>query len=252
LSKEKQTIGYETIPIFVGKVTEAKLGKSVPKETMDSWRILARSMRIVDSFIDRPEQTPQTRSIVYEEVSKYLSNETEALPSYGNMMISELAKLKVRLALLSDRKRELFLRDGRKIFRATELRKNASDPKTLAKITMLESQISMRMFLDFLPESLSKLDGYEEYVKFSTRSARAASMLDAGIDFNADFAQGQIQVFPSLANKLTFVSTALPTAGYVLREVGPRIFIDLIREGKRTIDHRNSQQHLDSLRESIN
>lgn len=230
--EQEQLIGRGTADL-ARKIAESKLGVTVPANTMAAWVSLSRTIRAADDFIDN-EPSEEARNGIYSKAVNYLSGDTEELEVNNNRVVEEMGYLRLHLSSVSNEQRATFLRNLRTLLRITEQIKKTEKPADLAKLTMLEGQVTARLFTSFLPEEFSQAKGYENYIIYFTRLARGVNAFDSLVDFSTDYSEGKIRVKPSLVNVTIFTANTLANTVFIATHTSPSL-IRSIGTGARTV-----------------
>ncbi len=225
MSRE-QNIGYGTAASF-RKVTECELGTTVPDSTFNAWISLSRTMRIADDTIDS-ESDEQVRKAIYDSAINMLSDHTSALSVDGDRLATEMRSLRSHLATLSEDQRASFIGSLKNLLRITEMLKMIDDPAKLARYTMLEGQVTSRLYTSFLPECYARLDGYGKYLKYTTRLSRAVNALDTLVDFPRDYAEGNTRVMPTPGNVAVFAAQTVRNTVFVATHTGRELLTSFV------------------------
>ncbi|MEK9178649.1 MAG: hypothetical protein AAB801_02605, partial [Patescibacteria group bacterium] len=145
---QERPLGYRTTEIFRA-FAENKLNRPIPEKVLESWLTLTRVWRLADDLIDN--EADETRRLeIYGKGVNYLAGETRELGIDDSLLTAEMAVLKTHLNGLSKNQRSLFLRNLKTILRVTEKIKKTEDPITLARLSMLEGQLTTYLYMSFL------------------------------------------------------------------------------------------------------
>lgn len=219
--EQEQLIGQGTADL-TRRIAESKLGVTIPESTMVSWISLSRAIRVADDFIDS-EQSDEVREGVYARAVGYLSGESEELGISNERLVVEMGDLRSHLGSISDEQRAVFIRNLRILLRISEKIKRTEKPADLAKLTMLEGQVTARLFISFLPKGFPEIAGYDAYVSYFTRLLRGINAFDSLVDFSADYNEGKIKVRPTLGNRAAFAANTLGNSVFIATHTSPSL-----------------------------
>lgn len=235
----KEQIGVGTAE-HVRTFTKSALGAEVPISTMETWVSLGRTIRIADDIIDN-QPDALARQSIYEGALGFLNGKFEQLPIQNIILSQEMSSLKSHLNTVTGSQRIAFLRNLKSLLKITERVKNTDDPTTLAKLVMLEGQLTARLFISFLPKDFYALDEYREYLYYFTRLSRGINTFDSIVDFKSDYEQGKTKVKPTVRNITIFTATAIPNALHVIAKTRPGLLKSFGRGAMTITKDRNGE-----------
>ena len=227
-SKRNFEKAAESLAVLVREVH----GLSVPEETVRKWKTLLSAMRIVDDRIDHTADANE-RNVLVGKIKSSLNGEIVDFPNDA-----ELAHAMLNVGILSadmgEERKEFFHTLLSLILKVTEEIKNEHDTKTAVHLTMLEGQVTGKLFLPFLPEEFKRSDRYQKLVHVLSRFGRTANAFDTFVDLPSDYEHKGSPIEPTVFNRVLFLGAALSSAASTINATG--LSKDLLKEFIWSVD----------------
>jgi hypothetical protein len=222
---EKSIKNYEKGAEKLATIVQEISHLSVPEKTINDWKIIFVSMRVVDHKLDHIVD-PKLRSEFTQKITSFLKGKEISFLDDEELERTMLEIRKLSMTLPED-PRQFFISSILRILKITEEIKVEKDPENLVNLTRLEGQINARFFLPFLPEKFRQSENYPKIVHAITRLSRAANSFDTFIDLPSDYKNKQVQVQPTVFNRFLFLSALLSDGLEAIKDV--KISTDLIK-----------------------
>ena len=206
ISRQRYVDGSRGLQRFAEQIT----GLEVPTETIEKWRTLLSSMRIIDDRLDRIENVEE-RKRVYSHIKSFLQDGAADF-SADPPLAAAMSDVRGLLETISDDKRAFFIRTVEMILKTTEDIKLEEKAGSFAKLTRLEGQLTSKLFLPFLPDEYTASDKHPQLVNFFARLGRVGNSIDSLFDLPADYQSGQTRVRPTLLNRAVLLGAVLTDA----------------------------------------
>lgn len=217
-SKEARSLDsrskYEKVAENIGNIAEEISEVPVPEETIEDWRtlmgLLYRTDQVLDSIASPDEKSDKIK--LFKEALHGASKGQD-------MFVDEtLEELDVLTKDFSEEDRRFFLRLIAMLLTTTEEVSKSMDAHTAAKYTLLEGQITSRLYLPFLSREFRESDQYETFVSLLAKLGRVGNGLDTLVDLPTDYQNGQIQTRPTLYNRAIFLGAVLTQTKSLLQD----------------------------------
>lgn len=223
---EKSRINYEQAAQTIKIIAEEVLSLELPEKTLIDWKKLFSIIRIIDDRFDHINDQDKRADFV-EKIKKSM---TEVNVDFGedeelSQKINELREL---ISQLDDGNRAMFERVASMIFKVTEKIKNEKYINKAVEETMLEGQITSKLFLPFLPREFKESEKYSQLIKMLGRLGRVANSIDTGVDLPFDYENKQVVVEPSFMNRLKFIAGVISSSRELVQNTP--LSLNLIRE----------------------
>lgn len=213
LKKRYVAIG-ETFAMIVREI----LNLSVPEKTLEEWRVLSFSTRIIDNTLDNITDPTERLGFSKKIISFLRGNMADF--STDEDLEKAILDVKNLYASLEENKGEFFIDSLSRILKITEKIKIEENPRKIVTLTRIEGQIAARFYLSFLPQEFKLSDKYRQLVHALTRLGRAANSFDSFIDLPDDFENKQVQIKPTILNRTLFLGAALSDGLSLLKDTG--------------------------------
>jgi len=209
---------FEKAADAVATLVQEAHGLTVPEETTRQWRTLMSAIRIVDDRIDHT-QNSEKRRILVETIKASLQGEKvdfsdDPALAHAMQQVEELA------SAIGEEKKHFLNTMFSLILRVTEEIRLEPDPQELVRLTMLEGQMTIKLFLPFLPKEFKNGEPYKKLVYTLSRFGRGANSFDTFVDLPSDYANNAVMVKPTVVNRLLFLSAALTNGVKTVRNTG--------------------------------
>ncbi|MCX6753496.1 MAG: hypothetical protein NTV03_00325 [Candidatus Nomurabacteria bacterium] len=216
VDSDEFTKDYESGAQVLASIAEEISGIPIPKKTLEDWRTLLASVRIVDDRLDHIYDN-QERSKFEENMIRLLKGENINLSNdtYLKKASQDVIKL---LSTLDDNQKKYFINSISNFFEITEKIKIEDDEKEYVKLTRLEGQIASRVFISFLPEEFKQSNNYQKLLHAMTRLGRMGNSFDNLIDFKSDYAENQIKIKPNILNRALLLGAILTDGASILKD----------------------------------
>jgi len=215
---EESLLKYEQAAEGTAKIMKEISALSVPKSSVESWKKLMSLLYRVDDYIDHMANTEERQRFLAEAKS-FLRSEDFSSEKNGDVLKieSELDKLTKNL---TQAEKDFFLRSLNLLLRITEEIKIEKDPKRVVKLTLLEGQISSRLFLPFLTEDFRESNEYHKLVRSFALVGRMANSFDTMVDLSEDHKNNQLSIEPTYMNRVLFFGSVVTAGASFVREAG--------------------------------
>ncbi len=215
---ERSKKNFEQAAGSVAVLVEAAHGLAVPEQTKQQWKVLMSAIRIVDDRIDH-SRTIAEREALTARIKASLQGQvvdfSDDLDLHQAMY--DVAQLSAEIG----GERAHFLHTLLSlILRVTEDIKIESDPDKLIRLTLVEGQITGKLFLPFLPPEFKDTKEYQKLVYTLSRFGRGANTFDTFVDMQTDYKNGALQVKPTILNRVLFLGAALVNGVETVRNTG--------------------------------
>jgi len=233
---ERSRKNFERAADAVAVLVEATHGLAVPEQTREQWKVLMSAMRIVDDRIDHSSD-PAEREALTAQIKASLQGQTVDF-SYDPVLDQAMADV-ARLATEIGEERAHFLHTLLAlILRVTEEIKSEKNPDELVRLTLVEGQITGKLFLPFLPAEFKDGKEYQKLVHTLSRFGRGANTFDTFIDMPTDYKNGMVQIKPTILNRVLFLGAALLNGVETIRGTGlpPKLVKEFAWGAKATLE----------------
>lgn len=235
---------YERAAGTVGAMIEEIAKLPVPEQTVQNWKVLMSAMRTVDDRIDSTADKAERDSLT-EKIYCFLEG---APADFSNDPELENSMQQVRGLLLDlpEEQKKSFLRSLSIILNVTERLKSEEKPKEAVELTMLEGQVTARLFFPFLPEEFRQSENYQKLVQAVTRLGRAANSFDTFTDLPSDYKNQETKIKPSIMNRVLFLGAAISMGKPVLQRTGfsKKILKEFLKRTQETYGNYPNQTEL--------
>ena len=205
---------YEKVAENIGHIAEEISEVPVPEETIEDWRTLMRLLYKTDHALDSIA-SPDEKN----EKIKVFKDALHGTPKGKDVFVEEtLEEIDTLTKNFSEEEKRFFLRLLSMLLTTTEEVSKSMDAHTAAKYTLLEGQITSRLFLPFLSREFRESDQYEKFVSLIATLGRIGNGLDTLVDLPTDYQNGQIQTKPTLYNRAIFLGTVLTQTKSLLQD----------------------------------
>lgn len=215
---ERSRRNFEKAAHAVAVLVESVHGLPVPEKTVNQWRRLMGAVRIVDDRIDHLADTQQRLALV-GKLRACLKNEAVEFPEDPHLAeaMREVAQLSDEIG---DEKAHFLNTLFSLILTTTEEIRSEEDPHNLVRLTMLEGQLTAKLYLPFLPEEFKNGADYQELVRTLSIFGRTANAIDTLIDLPDDYRNEAISIEPTLKNRSLFLGAALANGTSTILRTG--------------------------------
>lgn len=209
---------FEKAAHAVAILVESVHGLAVPEKTQNQWRRLMSAVRIVDDRIDHIPNTEERMALV-AKLRSSLKGEPVEFPDDPS-----LAQAMQEVELLSGEigaERTHFLNAiFSLILTITEEIRHEEDPHNVVKLTMLEGQLTAKLYLPFLPPEFKNGEDYKKLVRTLSIFGRTANVIDTLIDLPDDYKNDAVTIKPTIANRVLFLGAALTNGATTVLRTG--------------------------------
>jgi len=227
---EQSKVRYERAADTIAELAEEITSIPIPEEVLSKWKTLLSAIRIIDDRIDHTADDA-TRLALTEGIRTYLksgevdfTNDTELATAVSNVYALTRS--------MNEDQQAFFNTLISSILRTTENIRTEETAAQMARLTMLEGQLTAELFLPFLPSEFVQSEQYPKLVKAFTRLGRAANAFDTFVDLKADYAGQQTRVLPTLRNRLAFLeATVLSGSSLLSDQKLSRVLLTLATRG---------------------
>lgn len=211
------TKNYEQGAITIARVAEGISNIPIPQETLNDWKILLSSMRIIDDRLDRTEELNERK----EFANKIIDSLNDKVVSFHDDEILNKAKEDVvkLISTLDDKQRKSFTNSISNILEITEKIKTEESIKQYISLANLEGQITSRIFMPFLPEEFRKSDNYKKLLHMMSRLGRIGNSFDNLIDLNSDYDNNKSKIKPNIFNKMLILGSILSNSKSISKDI---------------------------------
>ena len=209
---------YKKIGETFAMIIKENSNLSVPEKTIQEWKVLSFSTRIIDNKLDSIVD-PAERLKFTQEIINFLKGKEVDFSNEENI---NKAMLGVKNLIVNSKENqgESFINSLSNILKITEKIKTEKNPRTMVKLTRLEGQIAARLYLSFLPQEFRLSEKYRQLVHAFTRLGRAANSLDSFIDLPGDYHNKEVQVPPTILNRTLFLGAVLSDGLSIIKDIG--------------------------------
>lgn len=207
---EESRRNFEKAADVIADIVEEVHGMKVPEETVRQWRTLMSAIRVVDDRIDHTQDTEKRQALV-EQIKASLLGESVDFSDDPNIARA-MRQIEVLAEELGEERAHFMNTMFSLILRVTEDIRTESDPQEVVRLTMLEGQMTTKLFLPFLPESFKQGEQYQKLVHTLSRIGRGANCLDTFADLSTDYENDAVVIEPTVANRVLFLGGALTYA----------------------------------------
>lgn len=205
---------YNRLTLTFQEIAKSIVGMSLPEETLEKWKVLLSSVRLIDDEIDQIEDK-EKRDDLIEKIKAKLDGYYTEFDEYeevekGMRLLEDISMT------ISEEKRSFLHKTLKRILNTTKEIKDESNSHKVVKLTLLEGQMTARIFTPFLPEEFTKSDNYQNFLKIIILLGRTGNSFDTLVDLERDFANNQVVIEPSLLNKIRFLGAFLVNAKSLL------------------------------------
>lgn len=215
---ERSRRNFEKAAHAVAVLVESVHGLAVPEKTQNQWRRLMSAVRIVDDRIDHIANTSERTALV-SKLRASLQGEPVEFPDDP-----PLAQAMKEVDLLSreiGEERTHFLNAiFSLILTITEEIRHEEDPHNVVKLTMLEGQLTAKLYLPFLPPEFKNGEAYRKLVRTLSIFGRTANAIDTLIDLPDDYRNDAVSIKPTIANRVLFLGAALANGATTVIRTG--------------------------------
>jgi len=209
---------FEKAAHAVAILVEEVHGLEVPEKTQNQWRRLMSAIRIVDDRIDHIANTQERLALVGKLRA---SLKGEPADFSDDLLLTQAMEQVELLSTEIGEERTHFLNAlFSLIFTITEEIRSEENPHQVVRLTMLEGQLTAKLFLPFLPEEFKNGEDYRKLVRTLSIFGRAANALDTLIDLPDDFKNDAVSIKPTIANRVLFLGAALTNGASTLLKTG--------------------------------
>lgn len=207
----------------------------VPSTTVEQWKMLLSSIRIVDNRLDTM-QNPEERAALTRNIKNTLHGDTADFSADPDLAAA-MGDVRTLVEELPEERREFFVRTLTMILRVTEDVKGEKDFGKFTQIRRLEGQLTSKLFFPFLPDSYVNSDKYPELVQFFSRLGRLANSFDTLVDWRHDYERGQTAFKPTVLNRISLVGTILVDTGKLLSQghISAEVVRQIVRSARSTM-----------------
>lgn len=239
-NRERKQRYAERAAHVISAVAEAAHGLRIPEETKAQWSRLILDIQAVDDRIDqiadlttRKDLVAQLKSVLEGEPVEFEDPQVQKAMEDIMQLSREIGEERASFlhALLS------------LILNVTEDIRHESDPHKVVQLTLLEGQLTGKIFLPFLPPAFRKGPAYQKLVYTLGRFGRSANTIDTFTDLATDHKNGIVSIEPSLANRVLFLGSALTSGASTVEQTG--LSWKLIREfvwGTKVLQESNARK----------
>jgi len=229
---EKSTRNYVKAAGTIAGISESVTGIPFPQNVFRQWQELMFAIRIGDTRLDDLKKQ-RDRIALRTTVMGYLKNNPEC--SIEDPLLEQaMLTLKGICDSVPDITRKKLLHTFEKILDVTEEIKQTEDSTRLPFLIRLEGQLTSRLFISLLPE---------EY-----RNSKTYPNLDTFIDFSSDYEAEELQVRPSILNRVRLLANCSSDVFQVISRLKPTPnLIKQISSGVRETAENNSNRDFSQL-----
>lgn len=212
ISTQNYKKATETLSVIIGQISSLP----IPEKTIQDWKVLLSSIRIVDDKLDHIVGVEERLKFTHKIIA-FLKKEGA---DFSNDRELEKAMLNVEsLSInLNESQKEFFYNLLFSILEITEKAKVEENSKNFINLRRLEGQITAKLFLPFLPEEFKQSKEYPKLIHALTRLARAGNSFDSLIDLPTDHKNKQVQISPSILNRILFIGAILSDSLSILKD----------------------------------
>ncbi|KKR43301.1 MAG: hypothetical protein UU10_C0006G0006 [Parcubacteria group bacterium GW2011_GWF1_40_6] len=226
--KRYKKIG-ETFAMIITQISSL----SVPEKTIEEWKILSSSTRIIDNKLDGINN-PIERLKFSQKIISFLRGNADDFSEEKDLERSIMG-IKNIIAGLEENQRDSFIDSLSNILKITEKIKTEENPKKIAELTRVEGQIAARFYLFFLPREFKLSENYKKLLHAFTRLGRAANSFDSFVDLPEDYKNKEVQIPPTILNRTLFLGSVLSDGLSMMKDIG--LSKDLIKRFLLAIKH---------------
>lgn len=209
---------YERAANTLALIAKEVSGLSVPEKTIEDWKTLLVSIRVVDNKLDHIGESEKRKDFENQIIS-FLKGENVDFSNDKDLEGSMYA-VRTLAEKLDERQRSFFIASLFRLLNLSEKIKSEEKANKLVDLTRLEGQTTFKVFLPFLPEEFRQSDKYPKLIRALTRFARAANTFDTFIDLPTDHKNKQVKIEPNLRNRVLFLGSVITDSLAVLKETG--------------------------------
>ncbi|OGD87579.1 hypothetical protein A3G14_01670 [Candidatus Curtissbacteria bacterium RIFCSPLOWO2_12_FULL_38_9] len=243
---EKSTRNYVKAAGTIAGISESVTGIPFPQNVFRQWQELMFAIRIGDTRLDDLKKQ-RDRIALRTTVMGYLKNNPEC--SIEDPLLEQaMLTLKGICDSVPDITRKKLLHTFEKILDVTEEIKQTEDSTRLPFLIRLEGQLTSRLFISLLPEEYRNSKTYPNLLKTLTRLGRVANSVDTFIDFSSDYEAEELQVRPSILNRVRLLANCSSDVFQVISRLKPTPnLIKQISSGVRETAENNSNRDFSQL-----
>lgn len=234
--KEKYLQTETKIPSILVTIAKTGFDINISNNILQQWTIIASACMMIDHKMDELDSFDHRQRFAKRGID-YVTGITDNFNSDNHLLIEKIDQLRNVIQDLPKKQREQFAHDLRLYAQITEKIRNETNPKRASMLTMVEGQISSRLYFYVLPDNILhhvNLPKYQNTIKIVTR---VANNLDTFFDLPDDYEKGITALEPTLSNRFYFFRDALceglSVIGYIKPEVLKQIVSFIIRNYKR-------------------
>lgn len=211
---EESLSKYEKVADTLSLIAQEIGEVPVPEETVENWRTLLAILYHTDHYLDSITSREEKETKI-EMLKKALREGGRGDDVFLGEVLDQIDVLTKDFSLDD---KQFFSRSLTMLLTATEAVGESEDAKEAAKNTLLEGQVSSRLFLPFLSKEFRESDEYHEFVTLLAKLGRVGNSLDTLVDMPKDYRDGQIRIKPTLYNRTVFLGTVLVQGKELLQD----------------------------------
>lgn len=215
---ERSRRNFEKAAHAVAVLVESVHGLPVPEKTQNQWRRLMSAVRIVDDRIDHSADT-QERLALVGKLRASLKGDPVDFPGDPQLTqaMQEIGKLSEEIG---DERTHFLNALFSLILTTTEEIRAEKDPHNLVRLTMLEGQLTAKLYLPFLPQEFKHGEDYKKLVRTLSIFGRTANTVDTLVDLPDDYKNDAVSIKPTAANRALFLGAALASGTSTILRTG--------------------------------
>ena len=198
---------HESSVDFLAKLAASEFGVELGAVTVSNWRQALRTIYEVDNIFDADD--PNIKQLAMEELRFIFDG---AAQPAGKALSDEARTESFRLKdQISDEQAHNFVTKGLQVISIGQTMRGVESPRELARLTMLEGQMTTTMLLHLVSPEDRAQPGYNDFIRFMRVGSRSGNVLDSILDLKTDHHAGITPIEPSLSNRLLMTWESMPT-----------------------------------------
>ena len=233
-NESSSEIRYASLAKGLESILEEVYDFEIPESTVVNWEKLSRLMYRLDHVID--QGSAQERKEITQALQTYL-RQSQSGDIERSAIAHELQSLKEIEGIIDPENQDFFRRSVSLLLEVTESIKQSEDVKETVKLTLLEGQISSKLYLALLPASFRENEKYWEMCNLLSRIARVGNAFDTAVDLKNDFQENQVKISPTPLNRAAFIGAALSQGSGLIKmgALTPKNALNLLRSTRAVL-----------------